>query len=799
MIGKTISHYRILEKLGEGGMGVVYKAHDTKLDREVALKFLPPYLTSDSVEKERFYQEARAAAALTHANIAVVHEIGEHEGQLFIAMEFVEGKTLKEIATEDSLSIKKALDIAIQVCEGLAAAHEKGIVHRDIKSDNVMVMPKGQAKIMDFGLAKVKGASRLTKAGSTIGTAAYMSPEQAQGEEVDHRSDIFSFGVVLYEMLTGKLPFRGEHQAALIYSIVHDEPQPVARFNERVTPEIEHIVAKALAKDGEERYQHADDLLADLRHERKNLEHRGTERLTGAMPAATVPARRWWRSKLMLGVAGVVLLAVLAIILNPFKREGGRREIAGTGEKSIAVLPFVDMSPQHDQDYFCDGMTEELINRLSNIQGLRVPARTSSFIFKGKTAEDIPEIGSKLKVQTVLEGSVRKAGDELRITAQLINVADGYHLWSETYDRKLEDVFAIQDEISAAIVNALKLKLTPQEQQRLSEHPIDNVKAYEAYLKANRQIWRYNEKSLDSAFVYLQGAIDIVGDNAVLYSGMGWAYYQYANLGIRQEEYFKQAEEYGKKALTLDPNVPEALDLLGELSTYKDYPENWREAIGYWQRALNVHPNDVGILYSMNWMYMEIGRLSEANAVVDRIAVLDPLNPPERARGWTYFCGCQFGRALEEFRPLYLADSTSESVTYSYSLALAHNGKLDEALAALDRMGVSSPSTVHILFCLLLKNALLKDKDNALRLLTPDLRKTCWRDLQWSQHVASLLSLAGAHKDALDWLENAVHRGFINYPFLQCDPFLDNIRGEERFKKLMEWAKNEWEHFEVPE
>jgi len=273
VIGKTVSHYRILEKLGEGGMGVVYKAHDTKLDRVVALKFLPHYLTSDPKEKERFYHEARAASGLLHANVAVVFEINDHDDQVFIAMEYVEGKTLKQIVEEEALAIKKILDIAIQMCDGLVVAHERGIVHRDIKSENIMVTAKGQPKITDFGLAKVKGATKLTKTGSTLGTAAYMSPEQARGEEVDHRSDIFSFGVVLYEMLTGRLPFGGEHLAALLYSIINVEPQPIARFNEKVTPEIERIAAKALEKDRDDRYQHVDEMLSDLRRERKKLDY----------------------------------------------------------------------------------------------------------------------------------------------------------------------------------------------------------------------------------------------------------------------------------------------------------------------------------------------------------------------------------------------------------------------------------------------------------------------------------------------------------------------------------------------
>ncbi len=798
MIGETISHYRILEKLGEGGMGVVYKAHDTSLDRDVALKFLPQSLTSDPTDKERFYHEARAAAALTHQNITVVHEIGEHENQLFIAMEYVEGRTLKELVESEALSIKKVLDAAIQVCEGLAAAHEKGIVHRDIKSDNIIVTAKGRAKIMDFGLAKMKGASRLTRAGSTLGTAAYMSPEQARGEEVDHRSDIFSLGVVLYEMLTGRLPFRGEHQAALIYSIVNEAPQPVARFNEKATPEIERIVSKALAKEREERYQHADDLLADLRRERKSIDHPSAQHVIAAQSAAVTP-RSGWRSRLVLVIAGVVLLAILVLIINPFKREGSHREIAGAGEKSIAVLPFVDMSPQKDQEYFCDGMTEELINRLSNIRALRVPARTSAFFFKGKT-EDIREIGGKLNVQMILEGSVRKAGDELRITAQLIDVADGYHIWSERYDRTLEDVFAIQDEISAAIVNALELKLTPQEQQRLSEHSIDDVKAYECYLRAYRQIYRFDEKSLDSALVYLQTAIDIMGDNAELYAGMAQAYYMYANIGMGQEEYLERAEEYAKKALALNPNLASALVVLGRLSAYEDYPENWHNDFGYQKRALSANPFAAEALHSLAIDYAQIGRSSPALAYADTFERRDPLNPWRYVvRGVCYHYDCRFRPAAEQARLFYEADSTSPLAQNLYSDALAADGRREEALAVINRTGAVTARDVGTVFCLLLKYALLKDKESALLLITPEFRKTCRRDFEWSYMVAHRLALLGATEEALDWLENAISRGFINYPFMQCDPFLDNIRDDERFKELTERAKYEWEHFEVPE
>jgi eukaryotic-like serine/threonine-protein kinase len=335
MIGQIIFHYKILSKLGEGGMGVVYKAHDTKLDRMVALKFLPHYVTSDPTEKERFYHEARAASALLHTNVAVVFEINEHDDQMYIAMEYVEGQTLKELIEGEPLAIKKVLEIAIQACDGLAAAHEKGIVHRDIKSENIMVTAKGQPKITDFGLAKVKGATKLTKAGATLGTAAYMSPEQARGEEVDHRSDIFSFGVVLYEMLTGRLPFKGDHHSALLYSIINEEPQPIARFNNKVTLGIENIVAKALEKDREDRYQHADEMLAALRRERKKLDYVKTGQLS--TPAA-VELRRLGRRGLWYGLAAsAVLMAVVVTYLLLSKQPS---QVALNPDMTFRVLPM---------------------------------------------------------------------------------------------------------------------------------------------------------------------------------------------------------------------------------------------------------------------------------------------------------------------------------------------------------------------------------------------------------------------------------------------------------------------------
>jgi len=805
MIGQTISHYRILSKLGEGGMGVVYKAEDTKLKRTVALKFLPPESTRDTDAKERFFHEAQAAAALDHPDICTIYEIDEAEDRTFISMAYIDGERLKDKIDRGPLKLEEAIEIAIHVAHGLQAAHEKSIIHRDIKSANVMLTASGQVKVMDFGLAKLTGRTKMTREGTTLGTAAYMSPEQAQGEDADHRSDIWSLGVVLYEMLAGCLPFKGEYQQGLAYQIINSAPPPLTSVRTGVPMELERIVNKCLEKNRDERHQTAADLIADLRHLQRTLAagtQAAQQMVTEVEGLRPTRGRRWvyWAVALVVIVIGVAVLLTKTSQRSETPGEASvTQQVSVSHEKSIAVLPFHDMSSQKDQEYFCDGLTEELINRLSNIHTLRVPARTSAFFFKGKTG-DIREIGSKLNVQTVLEGSVRKSGDQLRITAQLINVADGYHIWSNTYDRKLDDVFAIQDEISSAIVNALQLELTPQEQQKISEHPIDNVMAYECFLKASRQIYRFEEKSIDSAVVYLRTAIDIMGDNAELYAGMAHAYYMYANIGIGQEDDIKLAEEYARKALVLKPDLPGALVILGILSIYEDYPKSRHDAFRYAQKALAANPFDTEALRSMAVDFAQIGKSTEALAYAEMFERHDPLNPWRYVvRGLAYHYDCQFGPAVEQFRMFYEADPTGPLAHTLYSQALAFDGRRDEALAIVDRIEPGNARNVETVFCLLLKYALLKDRTSAMRLMTPEFQKTCRRDFEWSYYVAGRLSLVGAKEEALDWLENAIHRGFINYPFIQCDPFFDNTRDDERFRRLAERAKYEWEHFEVPE
>jgi len=741
-IGQNISHYKILEKLGEGGMGVVYKAEDTKLKRTVALKFLPPGLTRNPESKERFVQEARASSALDHPNICNVHEIGEtDDDQIFIAMACYEGETLKKKIERGAMDLDEAIGIAIQVGEGLAKAHSHGIVHRDIKPANIVVIDDGVVKILDFGLAKLSGQVRLTKTSSTLGTVAYMSSEQARGEEVDLRTDIWSLGVVLYEMLAGQLPFRGEHEAALLYSIVHEEPQGLSSLRPGTPPLVSSAIARALQKDRALRYQTVEELMRDL------------EKL--ALPAGQAPRH----------------------------------------EKSIVVLPFDNLSPDPDQEYFSDGLTEEVISDLSHVHSLRVISRSSAMTFKG-TKKKVPEIARELDVQYVLEGSVRKSGNSLRITSQLIDGTNDAHLWAEKYSGTLDDIFAIQEKVSRSIVDALKLTLTPEESQKIAERPIDNVAAYQCYLKANTEVWRFTESSLDAARAHLQKGLDILGENPLLYSAMAFVYWQYVNIGAQQEDYIAKAEEHAQKALALDPNSPQAHYIIGMIKGA--FHGNVRDALHELKTALALDPNYADPMISLVCFYtLSLGKLDAAASLAERFRQIDPLNLWNHVHeGMLYFYGGRYEDALEPLRRSYESDPENPMAQFYYAWTLTYAKDLDRAFAIIDQSSKATPNNACTKFGLLLKYGLLKDRNRALKELTPDFQKTCRRDHQWSYFVAVTLATGGTRNESLDWLENAVNLGFCNYPELERNPCFDNLRGEERFKKLMERVKYDWERFE---
>ena len=800
MIGKTISHYRIIEKLGEGGMGVVYMAEDTTRGRTVALKFLPSQLTRDAEAKKRFIEEARAASALDHPNICTIHEVAQTEdGQTFIAMAYYEGKDLKGKIERGPLKLDEALDLAVQIAQGLAKAHGQGIVHRDIKPANILVTKDGLVKIVDFGLAKLVGA-KLTKTGQTLGTAQYMSPEQARGEEVDQRTDIWSLGIVLYEMLTGKHAFPGEYDQATLYAILNEEPEPATALRTGVPMELDRIVAKALAKKPGERYQHADDLIVDL----KNVAR--TSAVTAARATVRMPdraARRTiglWIPVTFLIVAAAAVSAYFVFrgtheAKKPAVSAATSQFAAPAWRDSIAVLPFKDYSAAKDQEYFCDGMTEDIITKLSSIQDLKVISRTSAMRFKN-TDKSVREIAGELGVGAILEGSIQKEKNEIRVNVQLIRAADDAHLWAEKYDRKLESVFQVQDEISMAIVEALELKLTSQEERGMSKQPIDNVAAYECYLKAFHEISRFDERSIDRALQNLQDGIAIIGDNALLYAGMAYAYYQYVNIGVRQEEYIEKSETYAKKALALDPDCTPAYLVLGNIGSA--FRGNQQEAVRQYKRALSINPNDPILLRKLAAQYLFAGRSSLVSPLVERARQIDPLTAATASIQFDiYLSEGKYDLLLAFSRRWYESDPESPMSQAAYALALTYNNRFKEAFSIVDRLAETSPDNAVTKMALLAKYGVLKDKEKAFQILTPDFQMTCKRDFQWSYNVAEELSLLGAKKEALDWLENAINRGFLDYRVMEHDFPLDNIRGEERFKKLMERAKYMSDHFEV--
>jgi len=582
VIGKTISHYRITEKLGEGGMGVVYKAEDSSLERTVALKFLSPRMLGDENDKARFVHEAKAAASLNHPNVCTIHEIDEADDQIFIAMELVDGENLRTRLRAGPMEIDDALSIASQIAEGLSAAHRRGIVHRDIKLANIVVTSDGLVKIMDFGLARRPGGAQLTRAGTTMGTVAYMSPEQARGDAVDHRTDLWSLGVVLYEMLTGKRPFRGDHDQAVIYSILNDEPEPASKSRPGVPAALDAVIHSLLSKDAVDRCQSAAQAAGDL--------------------------------KKLAAVAGAPTVALATGTPQP--------------APSIAVMPFADMSPNGDQEYFCDGMSEEIINELTGVSGLRVIARTSAFSFKGKS-EDIREIGRKLGVSSILEGSVRKAGDRVRITAQLINIGDGSHVWSERYDRVLEDVFAVQDEIASEIVERLRVELTDSEQERLAEARQINPEAHELYLRGRHVLNRglmtllYDRKRVDRAIEFFTRATEVDPDYAPPYAGLADIYSALCRW-ITPTGNCEKARRFATRAIELDDGLVEAHVAMGRVLLTTEF--DWEGARVEHVRALELNPGSATAHRGAALYYGWAGEFTQAIVHARRALDLDPLD-----------------------------------------------------------------------------------------------------------------------------------------------------------------------------
>jgi len=743
MIGKTISHYLIIEKLGEGGMGVVYKAEDTKLDRIVALKFLSPHLLGSEEEKTRFIHEAKAAASLNHTNICTIHEIdetkpasGEPGGQTFIAMEYIEGQSLKDKITERPLKLDEALDITIQIATGLQKAHEKQIIHRDIKPANILLSNDGVAKIVDFGLAKLAGHTKLTKTDSRLGTVAYMSPEQIRGDHVNQRTDIWSLGVVLYEMLTSQLPFKGDYEQAMVYNIVNEEPDlsKITELNRSF--ELISIVKNALEKKKDNRYSNMKNLIDDLSSFKENLDLKSS---VESDQDVLVP--------------------------------------------SIAVLPFVDMSPESDQEYFCNGIAEEIITSLSHLEKLKVVARTSAFAFKGKQM-DVREIGQKLGVDHILEGSIRKAGNRLRITAQLIQVCDGFYLWSDRFDRVLEDVFSIQDEISLAIADNLKVKLFAADRAIVTKSYTVDIDAYNDYLMGRYFVDKGRKSDFLKGIEYFTKAIEADPNYAQGYSGIANAYYLLGLLGSEMpSKVFPKAKEYAEKALQADDTISEAHTILGLVKVHYDW--DWEGAEKEFQLALSLNPNSSFTYYGFAIYYGAIGKAEEAITHAKKYLELDPLSIfAYNAMGTILLRAGHYKMATKHFQKVMEMDPNLSTTYFLSGQVDMKQSFYDQGIALIERAADLENDNPLILSSLGWAYGIAGRKKEAKQILVR--LQGMSRDRYISRFLyAKIYAGLGDKDQAFKYLEEAYQQHAMSLALIITDESVENLRSDPRFMKLL--------------
>ncbi len=836
MIGKSLSHFKITAKLGEGGMGEVYLGEDTELDRQVAIKVLPPDLADDPERLERFRREAKAVAALNHPNIVTIYAIEESEGTRFLIMELIEGKSLDALLSSGDLPLAKVFDIAVPIADALAAAHDRGIVHRDLKPANVMVTGEGRVKVLDFGLAKLAteaagsigegleglptqaatATASLTREGAVMGTAPYMSPEQLQGLEVDHRTDIFSLGIVLFEMITGRRPFKGATGIALASSILKDSPPPVTELREQLPRHLARIVGRCLEKDAERRYQSVKDVrneLEDLREEALSGAQPATSGVSsagpssgsvvatdvvsgvsGAAPPSTVPptaappstappsvapsttapstaappsgavlTQSSSRRGLFAGAA-VALLFLVALgawwmggqASSPTTgAQSGAQSDAGNRAASVAVLPFADLSPEKDQEYFTDGMTEEILQALGTIEDLKVPSRTAVFALKGKDL-DIQQVGERLGVATVLEGSVRKAGNRLRISTQLIQVDDGFNLWSETYDRELDDVFAIQDEIANSIADALRVTFSPADQTSAALGGTQDTDAYDLFLRAEQYRLSGDVEDQTYAIEIYQKAIEKDPVYALAWVGLAMSHARLQFVGGGRPADLAAADQASAKALTLAPELGQAhlaraiyFERAGKDDDaereYKEAiridPENFEAYHNYgslkyrqgdleqtavlWERTVELDPDGAEAIEVLPQVYHSLGQEAQELSATQRLV--------ERSR-----------RRLE----LYPDDLNARLRGASGLMLLGQRDEATEWSRIVEKSGRNDPLTLYNLAC--------------------------------------VYSIGGEVDRALDFLERSVEAGAHDVSWFLQDSDLDNLRDEPRFKVLIE-------------
>jgi serine/threonine-protein kinase len=779
MVGTTISHYEVLDKLGEGGMGVVYKARDIQLGRFVAVKVLIPIKGESSDRHARFLQEARAASSLNHPNIITIHDIVATGGGDCIVMEFVRGQTLGDMVSDGRISIVDCLKIAMQISDALAAAHSIGIVHRDLKPANVMVTPEGLAKVLDFGLAKLDdhptGDSHISKLGddfdvtrsilingrpktvegTIIGTVAYMSPEQAEGRKIDSRSDIFSFGSVLYEMLTGTPAFRGKSGLETLAAVLRDTPSDLCKAGVHAPPELQEIVSRCLRKDPDQRYQS----IADVRMAVEQIYYST-------------------RSGIGSHASGV-----------------WKRPVISKPNPSIAVLPFLNLSSDKENEYFSDGLAEEIINALTRIENLRVTARTSAFAFRG-SKHDVRQIGETLNVESVLEGSVRKAGNRVRISVQLIGVADGNNLWSERFDREMIDVFEIQDEISQAIVAKLKVRLVSSpsgpvgsERSDVAAPPVkrytDNLEAYNLYLRGRFELYKMTREGLDTSKQLFEQAIHLDPDYALAHDGLAYCWYSEGFLGfVAPKEAMPKAKASVRRAIELDESVADAHATLGVILALYDW--DWAGAEREMMRSIEINgaspvSRDVYAFYYLR----PVGRIADAVAEVQNALSLDPLSILFRVHlGFLYYLQHHYDLSIAQFRKVLEMNPQYYLAHAMMGQVYAQARRFDEALACYSKARDADADSKFLDSLEAMTLAFAGRRSEALALLHAiSLRAV--NDYISPVSIAYICTALGDKDRAFENLDRAISDRDPNIVGLKSNPIFDGLRDDDRYRALL--------------
>ncbi len=782
--GSTFANrYQIIEELGKGGMGRVYRVFDKELNEEVAFKLIKPEIANDKNTIERFKNELKIARKISHRHIGRMYELMEDKGTYYITMEYVPGQDLRGLIRQTcQLTTGKAIAIAKEICEGLTEAHQQGIIHRDLKPSNIIIDKEGNTRIMDFGIARSLKTKGITGAGAMIGTPEYMSPEQVEGKEVDPRSDIYSLGIIMYEMLTGQVPFEGDTPFSIGIKHKSEIPKDPRELNSQIPEDLSQVILKCLEKDPKKRYQSAQELHSEL------------EKIEKGIPTTDkiIPKKKPLTSKeitVTLGVkklfvpALVLLLIITAglIIWSPWKKP---ESVSSPSKKaSIAILPFVDMSVEKDQGYLCDGLADELINRLAKIKGIRVPARTSSFFFRGKEV-DIQEIGTKLHVSTILEGSLQKANSQLRVRVRLINVSDSQPLWSESYARDEKDIFVLQDEISLSIVNNLRISLLGEEKSEVLKHYTENIEVYNLYLRG-RYFWnKRTGEDLEKAIQYFEKAVKLDPGYAMAYVGLAETYSilpWYRN--VNPEECLKKANTEAQKALEIDNSLGEAHLTLAQVTQDS---LKFQEAEKKYKRALELNPGHATTHHWYGIYLMDLGRFDEAIHEYKRALELDPLSLVINRNYGELLCYAgQYDKAINQLKKTLEMDPSFSEIHIWLGVSYLKKSLYAEALEefqkelALNRVFNPQAETyLGITYSLM-------DQTDRTREICDDLLEKSKKEYIPQYYIALLYFSLGENDQGFEWLEKAYENNDMRLISLKVDPLMDGIRSDPRYRSLL--------------